>query len=370
MLTPLENERLCRVGAGTPMGRLMRRSWLPLCGSDELEPDGTARRVRLLGENLIAAREPGGRIALVDADCPRDRLRTSYAARECGGLAWAYLGPAGSEPVLPTYRWMEMPPGHTVVVKVGLRANYAQGMEGSLDSAHSWFLHRGAVRDWKTRSSVSTDTSPRIEAEDTAYGFRYAALRRVDGRPSDQYVRITLFVAPYTIFIPEPLDKRVPAHVQMFVPVDDVTTMFFGVWFSQDGNPIAPEPVIEELGVRPGLDLDPAAFRFRNHANLWGQDRASMKAGSFAGIDGVLQQDFAVQESMGPIVARLPEHLGTSDVAVIRMRRRMLDALDAFEERGEILGRDSIRHVTLRAEQIVGPNDVPWKRLESIGNPA
>ena len=57
MLSAEENELMCRVGPGTPMGDLMRQYWMPALTSDELpEPDGAPVRVRLLGEDLIAFR--------------------------------------------------------------------------------------------------------------------------------------------------------------------------------------------------------------------------------------------------------------------------------------------------------------------------
>ena len=40
VLTPEENDLLCHVGRGTPMGEMMRRYWVPACLSEELpEPD-------------------------------------------------------------------------------------------------------------------------------------------------------------------------------------------------------------------------------------------------------------------------------------------------------------------------------------------
>ena len=52
MLTTAENERLTRVGPGTPMGNLMRYYWFPIAGSVELEVN-PVKKVRLLGEDQI-----------------------------------------------------------------------------------------------------------------------------------------------------------------------------------------------------------------------------------------------------------------------------------------------------------------------------
>src|SRR5215468_223530 len=57
MLSREDNERITRVGRGTPMGNTMRRYWIPALLARELrEPDGAPVRVRLLGEDLIAFR--------------------------------------------------------------------------------------------------------------------------------------------------------------------------------------------------------------------------------------------------------------------------------------------------------------------------
>ena len=70
MLTQEENEMLCRVGLGTPMGTLLREYWVPLCLSTEVEADGPARRIRLLGEDLVAFRDTSGDVGLVEMNCP------------------------------------------------------------------------------------------------------------------------------------------------------------------------------------------------------------------------------------------------------------------------------------------------------------
>ena len=71
MLSQQENDLLCRVGPGTPMGNLMRQYWIPAVRSEELpQPDGDPVRVRLLGEDLIAFRATSGRAALVANFCP------------------------------------------------------------------------------------------------------------------------------------------------------------------------------------------------------------------------------------------------------------------------------------------------------------
>ena len=58
MLSERENELITHIGAGTPMGELYRRFWLPVLLSDELPaPDCTPVRLTVLGERLVAFRD-------------------------------------------------------------------------------------------------------------------------------------------------------------------------------------------------------------------------------------------------------------------------------------------------------------------------
>lgn len=66
MLSSEDNELLCRVGRGTPMGELLRHYWMPCLPSTELPaPDGPPKKVRLLGENLVAFRDTRGEVGLL-----------------------------------------------------------------------------------------------------------------------------------------------------------------------------------------------------------------------------------------------------------------------------------------------------------------
>ncbi len=89
-----------------------------------------------------------------------------------------------------------------------------------------------------------------------------------------------------------------------------------------------------------------------------------MKAGSWVGIGGFPHQDMACQESMGPIVDRSREHLGTSDIAIIRLRRRLLDAVGRFQRGEALIGHGPPLPLDrLRSEQLVIPIDRPWQSV-------
>ena len=145
---------------------------------------------------------------------------------------------------------------------------------------------------------------------------------------------MTLFIAPFISLFPGPLGWT---SMQIFVPIDDEHTMFHFIQTRHD-KPID-ELTRSRRAKRSGMAARrrsrPAEYRkIRSQANNWLQDRAAMEGGSFTGIHGVNNEDIAMQESMGPIFDRTKEHLGTSDVAVIRMRRIMLDGVRAFVEDG------------------------------------
>ncbi len=412
MLSAAENERLTRVTGDAPMGQMMRRYWVPACLSEEVaEPDGTPIRSTILGTPLVVFRDTEGRLGVLDERCPhrlaslalgrneeggircvyhgwkfdvtggcmempteppgyafRDRMRTrSYPVREAGGLVWAYLGPAESEPPFPDYDWTRLPKEQLAFIKMGERVNYLQAVEGSIDSSHSWFLHRDTIWDWKKRSEISSDLSPKLEAQDEPYGFRYAAIRKPNANPeTEKYIRVTQFIVPFTSFIPRPLEREKPAHVQIFVPIDDTRTMFYGLFFSQNGAPVDEEQTRRTHHCVPGVDLDRNWFRIANVDNWFNQDREAMKNGSYTGIKGFANQDMACQESMGPVVDRSQEHLGTSDVAIIRMRRRMLEAVRRFESGEPLLAHDpTIPFDRIKGDQAIIPTTEPWQNVGS-----
>ena len=92
-MTPDENDLLCRVEGEVPMGRLMRRHWIPACLSEEVaEPDGAPVRVRLLGEDLVAFRDSDGRLGVLDEHCPHRRASLALGRNEECGLRCLYHG--------------------------------------------------------------------------------------------------------------------------------------------------------------------------------------------------------------------------------------------------------------------------------------
>src|ERR1700693_661445 len=93
MLTKDENELLCRVGPGTPVGDLLRRFWMPALLSEELpEPDSRPVRVRILAEDLVAFRDTQGRAGLVAENCCHRGASLFFERNEESGLRCVYHG--------------------------------------------------------------------------------------------------------------------------------------------------------------------------------------------------------------------------------------------------------------------------------------
>ena len=418
MLTPEENELLCRVEGDAPMGHLMRRHWIPACLSEEVaEPDGAPVRTRLLGEDLVAFRDSDGRLGVLDEYCPHRRAslalgrneecglrclyhgwkmdvegnilemaseplqsglsakvkHKAYPAREAGGFVWTYMGPSGELPEFQPPAWAPSVDTKISIVKLPVAANWAQTFEGGIDSAHSSNLHSTDMPPARVDSAKatattwprpSTDKAPRIQVQATHFGFRYAAIRRpIVNSATHDYVRITLFVAPFTALIPP---NDVHNLSLMNVPVDDSNTILYMIaWAEADKPGIEQEAWRKFCGAQVGIDLDQQFRKLRTKDNNYWQDRQAMKLGNFTGIRGFPNQDIAMWESMGPIVDRSKERLGASDIAIVEFRRIMVEAARTMRNGGPAIGTTEPRipHVKLKACEGVVPKTTNWRTV-------
>ena len=120
----------------------------------------------------------------------------------------------------------------------------------------------------------------------------------------------------------------------MWVPRDDDSCWAWDVCFNEV-TPMTDE-LKQSLREYRGYDtFDPKTFfKYASLANMWHQDRESMRTESWSGIKGLFIQDNAVQESMGSVVDRTVEHLGTTDVAIIAARRLYIKAARELAEQG------------------------------------
>jgi phthalate 4,5-dioxygenase len=320
MLSREDNERLTRVGPATAMGTLFRRHWLPFMLANELAAEAPPRRLRLLGEALVAFRDSHGRAGLLGEYCPhrraslalgrneagglrcayhgwkfdvggrcldmpsepagsgfRDKLRAeAYPVLERAGVLWAYLGPAEKRAELPEFEWLGLPAAQLHVSREELECSYAQALEGEIDEALAGGAHAGTV--------------PRYSVHETAYGLACGARRSAEGA---LYLwRVSAFLMPCFTLAP-PSEEGGSRLFRAWVPAEDGRTSVLSVHWRADGPP----------------------------------DEAQRQAWQAARV-----AHRALAESAGPVADRTREHLGTSDKAAIAFRARLLAAARRLEQ--------------------------------------
>jgi len=417
VLTAEDNALLTQVGPDTPMGTLLRRYWIPFLFSSEVDADGAPERVRLLGEDLLAFRDTSGRIGLVAEQCPHRRAslyfgrneeggirciyhgwkfdvagacvdqpsepegsafkdKTSIVAYPCverGGLVWTYMGPE-VEPPLPHFEWMELPESHVAFTKRMQYTNWAQALEGEFDQSHVSYLH-SSLKPSSTgpRSLVdrirNDDRHPVFDVVPTSYGVCIAAGRNAPD--AQRYWRSTQFLMPFFALTgPYGPDPKRPWRV--WVPVDDENVVVLGASF----HPLRPLTEAERTdfltrsspsNISPQFREPPSSKPFGRFRPLpalendFFQDREVQRTQTYSGISEFWAQDAAVQTSMGMICDRTGEHLGTSDLAIIAIRRRLLAAAKALREEhvvpSEINDPDCY---LVRSDAVLLPETVPW----------
>jgi phthalate 4,5-dioxygenase oxygenase subunit len=413
MLSINENETITRVGPGTPGGKYYRRFWWPACLSSELvENDGSPLRVRLLGEDLVAYRDTEGNVGLLEAYCPHRRapmffgrneecgLRCvyhgwkfnrngdctdmpsepagttlqakvkilAYPTVEKGGVIWAYMGPKDKIPPEPDFEWTRAPASHRYVSKTFENCNWLQCMEGGLDTAHSSFLHNNKL-GYKDNLRQH-DKVPHIDVERTDYGYYYVSTRKAE---KGSYTRVYHYVMPAQQMRSSQIGyegvpnkpRRLDGHI--WVPIDDNTCNIYNTMCGPFPEDELTSDAVESREVAAGrgaINTIPGTFRLkRNQSNDYLIDRQMQRTQNYSGIAGVNTQDFALQEGMGPIVDRSKEFLGTSDKAIVAMRRMLLEAISANEEGGDPQALNPDTHRSIRAFDRVVPKGQDWRKV-------
>jgi 5,5'-dehydrodivanillate O-demethylase len=200
MLSKEENDTLCQVGPGTPMGDVLRYYWMPIAAVAELD-DAPTKPVRLLGEDLVLYKDGNGTLGLIDRHCPHRRADLTYGiVEDCGlrcnyhgwlfdetgkclhqpfeetahpdgtfkdrtviksypveakaGLIWAYLGPQPA-PLCPTWEPFTWENGFVQIVFSTVPCNWLQCQENSIDPVHFEWLHSNWSRSLSPRRSRS-----------------------------------------------------------------------------------------------------------------------------------------------------------------------------------------------------------------------
>jgi phenylpropionate dioxygenase-like ring-hydroxylating dioxygenase large terminal subunit len=348
---------LTEVGAGTPMGELMRRYWHPV----GLAADAGAvpRRVQVLGEELILFLDGQGRAGLLTPHCAhrgtslyygkveprgirccyhgwlfdvqgrcleqpcepeggargRDRVRQPwYPVQERYGMVWAYLGPPQREPLLPRYEALEtLDDGEFVEADdhsiggggpVVIPCNWLQHVDNLVDPFHVVVLHASFSG---TQFVDAMGLMPQVHWETTPLGVKSVSLRRLpDGRTLH---RVSEAAVPTLRVIPSPRIGRYGRveSIGWVLPMDDT---HFRIYVA--GR------------VREAGEL--VRMRSRLNGKLW-EELTEAEHQAYPG-------DYEAQVGQRPIASHAEEHLASSDRGIVMLRRFLRAQVDAVA-RGE-----------------------------------
>jgi phenylpropionate dioxygenase-like ring-hydroxylating dioxygenase large terminal subunit len=421
MLKKEYNDLLTQTGPGTPMGRMFRSYWIPALLAEELpENDCPPVRVELLSEKLVAFRDTNGRYGLIDEFCAhrgvslwfgrnedcglrcpyhgwkfdvtgqctdipseddgtyaRKVKLTSYPLVELGGILWTHMGSADERPPLPEWEFATVPQEQTISTKRFQECNWLQALEGGIDSSHVSFLHRGELntdpmfRGAKGNQYNLTDLKPVFEVVESPGGLYIGARRNAEN--GNYYWRITQWVMPTFTMIPPRGGHAIHGH--FWIPINDENCW---AW-SFDYHPTRKLTEVELTAVKGGKGIHvkyvPGTYRpLANKDNDYLMDRTAQRAGKFySGVEGIGMQDASLQESMGPIMDRTREHLVQTDMGIIVARQRLIQAVNAFVEKGVIPPGVDPEHQRVRSAAVILPPDQPFKdgaREALIARPA
>lgn len=389
MLSAADNELLTRTDRGQPMGEYFRRFWQPVCLSEEVsEPDGAPVRVDILGDEYVAFRDSNGELGLLDAHCPHRGASLYFGRNEDCGLrcvyhgwkfgvdgaavdlpnvpaeapmqgtmrvgayptveraeiVWAYLGPASSTiPEPPDLEFTQVAPESRYVTKQLTECNWAQVMEGDLDTSHFSFLHMpapsvpsdenpDAPADVRRLRMIRNDPMPDFTIKEHEVGFIVGGARTSDD--GQRYWRMTQYMLPSHGTGPSTLPGETYLGFTIVPITDQACWVFTYAW-----NPERPLGVDERARLAAGhavfATLDENYRPLANRSNDFLIDREEQKHRTFTGVKGLAEQDAMIQQSQGFIVDRTTENLTKTDAAIVRFRRRVLEGAKALADGAE-----------------------------------
>lgn len=382
MMSREQNEMMCRVGPGTPAGGLLRQYWQPVALTEELAGPRPLKPVRLMGQNFVLFRDQSGRIGMLDRDCPHrgadlafgrleggglrcpfhgwlfdvggrcletpaepagsrlcERVRqASYPVVEKSGVVFAFIG-EGEAPAFAAFDCFIAPDAYTFAFKGMFECNWLQALEVGIDPAHASFLHRffededpgegygrqfrgaSANSEWPMTKVMREFARPEIMVEAAEYGMRLTTLRRIDDEKT--HVRVTNLVFPQAFVIPMSTEMTIS---QWHVPVDDTHCYWYAI-FTSFGKPVDREQMrAQRLATYTLPDYLPRP----NRGNNYGFDAVEQRTRTYTGMgmDINIHDQWAI-EGQGPIQDRTREHLGSTDKAIMRYRRMLVEAIDA-----------------------------------------
>jgi 5,5'-dehydrodivanillate O-demethylase oxygenase subunit len=353
MLSKEMNERLTRVGAGTPLGNLLRRYWYPIARTPELDEEPVLA-VTLLGENLALFRSDSGKLGLVAQRCPhrgaslaygipeedglrcayhgwkfdgrgtcleqpaepddstfKDRIKIpAYPVQALGGFVWAYLGPE-PVPLLPRWDLLVREDLDRSIGVTHLPINFLQAMENSMDPIHFEWLHAVYGNYVRKRQGMPPSMTPRKHEQIAFDVFEYGIYKRrllegEDPETSDDWLMGHPVIFPYMLAVG---DHGRPT-LQIRVPVDDTHIVHY--WYRTEVRAPGTPP-------QTSIPISDVPYIHKNGRLV---------------VETINGQDMMAWVTQGDISDRTTERLGVSDQGVILFRNLLLEQIEKVE-RGE-----------------------------------
>jgi 5,5'-dehydrodivanillate O-demethylase len=351
VLSEEQNKALTEVGAGTRMGELLRRYWMPIAAVAELE-DTPIKAIRLLGEDLVLYRDRRGTFGLLDRHCAhrradlaygmiddcglrchyhgwlygetgqclaqpfeeiahpearyKDRIKlTAYPVEAKAGLLWAYLGPPPA-PLVPTWEPFTWDNGFVQIVFAEIPCNWFQCQENSIDPVHFEWLHGNWSRVLRGVEGPRPPTHLKIAFDEFEYGFVYRRILEGQAEANELWTVGRTCLWPNCLFT--------GGHFEWRVPIDDERTLSVGWFFDRVPN-----------------EMEPFA---QDRIPYWSSPISDPETGRWI-TTHIMNQDFVAWTGQGRVADRTREHLGESDRGVIMMRRRLLEQVDVVRAGGE-----------------------------------
>ena len=346
MLSAEKNRVLTRVGAGTPMGELLRRYWQPIGAVSEFDAE-PIKPIRLMGEDLVLYRDLSGTFGLVDRRCrhrsadlaygyvekhglrclyhgwtcdgsgrcidqpfeqqfdPKGRLKarirtTAYPVQAKAGLLWVYLGPQPA-PLLPDWEPYSWENGFRQIVFADVPCNWLQCQENSIDPVHFEWAHS----NWSIRQQGKTGPySPahrKLAFDEFDYGFVYKRVREDTDEEHPLWTTGRVCLWPNGFFL--------GGHFEWRVPVDDENML--SVMWSFIRVPNEAEPYVQE------------------RIPCWRSPIRDPQTGRWISSH-VVNQDIIAWVGQGRIADRTRENLGASDRGVSMVRKQYFKDLEAI----------------------------------------
>ena len=366
------NDQLTRIGPQTSAGKVLRQYWQPAALVDELQGEKPLP-VNLMGERLALCPNDNGDLHLVTRQSSADERPTyhpeqviidesgpTYPVVEKRGIYFAFMG-KGTPPAFPNFDCFRAPDTHVFAFKGLWQCNWMQALEIGIDPAHASFLHRflededpdesygKQFRDKAAHTNMPMTQilreypRPELKVDETDYGLKITALRHMENELT--HVRVTNAIFPEAICIPMSREMTI---TQWHVPVDDENCYWYTMFTSFD-TPVNKELMREQRLAEHTL---PEYAPIKNKSNDYHYDPEEQRNVTYTGmgLDINVHDQWAV-EMMGAIQDRTREHLGRSDVAIIRHRRMLRQAIAAVEA-GEL---DALPMQQVDASAVVGP---------------